>query len=586
MTDTFRTIQFPFKWSHQEKIRIFLVLLVFFGILLSSSFHLFERLELVSFDYRFHLKHKVPARSDIVMIEIADDSIQKIGRWPWSRDWHATLIKILTEAGAKAIVFDVLFSERSEPQMDAVLAEAIRESGKVYLPIAAENASLLQAASLVAPLPEFSRWAKGVGHINLTPDMDGIMRRIPLFLEPDGRKIPQLGLLVALDQYGINPAQVIQTRDFLIASLNGNQIKIPLDEAGNFILNWTGKWVETYTHFSYLEVVNSYASLKKGEKPLISLNSFKDKICFVGGTATALFDIQPTPLEPVYPAIGANLTIFDNLMERKFIRPLGEREHLYILFAMMLILAGIMKIESYFKSAVLCAALMFGYAVLAVGLFVFFGIWINMAYAILLILATYFAVTLYNQLSITLERSKLFNLATRDPLTGLYNIGHFKLLLKAELAALSAGRHKKLSIVMGDVDNFKKTNDTYGHVMGDQVLKEVAQAVRANSRALDIAGRYGGEEFVLMLPGAGAAEAFKIAEKIRKAVSEKTFAHEKGSFSSRISMGVTEVAPGEEVIDKIVQRADTALYQAKHRGKNRVVVSGDTPVYFPHPLTP
>ncbi len=570
MTDTFWKILIPFKWSHQEKIRIFLVLLVLFGILLSFSFHFFDRLELVSLDYRFHLKNKAPARSDVVMIEIADDSIQKIGRWPWSRDWHATLIKILTEAGAKAIVFDVLFSEKSEPQKDATLAQAIQESGKVYLPIAVEDAPLPQTTKLVAPLPEFSRFAKGIGHINLKPDMDGVMRRIPLFLEAGGRKIPQLGFLVALDQYGISPTQV----------------KIPLDQNGNFILNWTGKWADTFTHFSYLDVVSSYASSKKGEKPLVPLNSFKGKICFVGGTATALFDIQPTPLEPVYPAIGANLTIFSNLMEKKFIRPLGERENLYILFAMTLMLAGIMKIESYFKSAVLCAALMFAYAVLATALFVFFGIWINMAYAILLILATYFAVTLYNQLSITLERSKLFNLATRDPLTGLYNIGHFKLLLKAELAALSTGRHKKLSIVMGDVDNFKKTNDTYGHVIGDQVLKEVAQVVRSNSRALDIAGRYGGEEFILMLPGANAAEGFKVAEKIRKTLAEKTFPHEKGSFSATISMGVTEVGSGEELIDKIVQRADTALYQAKHRGKNRVVVSGDTPVYFPHPLPP
>ena len=110
--------------------------------------------------------------------------------------------------------------------------------------------------------------------------------------------------------------------------------------------------------------------------------------------------------------------------------------------------------------------------------------------------------------------------------------------------------------------------------------------VKNNSRALDIAARYGGEEFILMLPGANSGEAFKITEKIRKALAEKVFTHEKGNFSTSISMGITEVSPGEELIDKIVQRADTALYQAKHRGKNRVVVSGDTPVYFPHPLTP
>ena len=130
---------------------------------------------------------------------------------------------------------------------------------------------------------------------------------------------------------------------------------------------------------------------------------------------------------------------------------------------------------------------------------------------------------------------------------------------------------------MADVDNFKNTNDVYGHVAGDGVLREVSVAIKNNCRALDVAARYGGEEFILMLPGANVEEAAKVAEKIRKSVKEKLFFHEKGDFHTTISLGITRVSPDDKDIETIVARADRALYEAKRTGKNRVVIASDSP---------
>jgi two-component system, cell cycle response regulator len=136
---------------------------------------------------------------------------------------------------------------------------------------------------------------------------------------------------------------------------------------------------------------------------------------------------------------------------------------------------------------------------------------------------------------------------------------------------------RHLSLLMMDVDNFKKTNDTYGHVMGDEVLRELANTLKSSTRALDLVARYGGEEFIVLLPGASPEVAMKVAEKIRVSFSGRIFTHEKGIFFSSVSIGITEIAPQEQDLEAIVARADRALYEAKHTGKNKVVIASDSP---------
>ncbi len=536
-------------------------------------FDLLQRFELVTYDYRFRLKHNPIINPRIMVIEISDDSIQEIGRWPWTRDWHADLVRVLHEWGASAVVFDILFPEKSEPSHDKALSDAIRLSKKVFLAEALEKLPSGEER-LISSIPEFSNYAKGTGHINLEPDADGTMRRIPLFVEHRGKKIPQLSLAVALSEMGLTMDDVVVKGDAAyLYKPGGEKITIPLERGKNLVLYWAGRWQEAFHHVSFKDVIKSYADFSQGKKPSISPEKFKNKICYVGAAATGLFDIRPTPLEPAYPAVGVNLNVLNNLLEKRFIRVLTFSQNALILCLLAVLMFFVMKLESTIQSAILSVGAAVLYILMAIGIFQYFDLWVNIVYGAALIFLIYFCTTLYNQIMVTVERTRLFKLATRDSLTGLYNIGHFKSLLKAEMSSLSFRGDKNLSIIMGDVDNFKHTNDTYGHLTGDMVLKSVAESIKTNCRALDVAARYGGEEIIVMLPGAGAEDASKVAEKIRKTIHQKVFFHEKGDFSTSISLGVAQVIAEDKEVEAVIARADKALYDAKHAGKNRVVIA-------------
>ncbi|MCG3176189.1 MAG: hypothetical protein MOGMAGMI_01135 [Candidatus Omnitrophica bacterium] len=572
-----------FTVEHQDRARALLSVLALSATLGLMSADALKRFEYVLYDYRFHFKDARPSDPRIVAIEISDDSIAKIGRWPWGRDWHATLIQALTDMGASAIVFDVVFSEPSAPEKDAALEEAIRRSGKVYLAEVIEGGLRGEGErTLLTSLPELTRASRGAGHINIEPDIDGVMRRIPLAVDLKGVRIPQLALSVAMDEYGVRPEHVhYEGRDLVVPFPSGGGIRVPTDGRGNYLIHWVGPWAKTFTHYSYVDIITSYAAIQKGDKPVLPIDAFRNKICFVGVSASGLYDIRPTPLEPAYPAVGVNLTIYDNLMSRRFLKPMADWQSALLLLVVFGLMLRILRMKSYFRCAFSILGAMVGYVSMAFFVFRWADVWVSVVYPVFLMMIQSFVVTVYNQIAITVERTKLVKLATRDSLTGLYNIGHFKLLLKAEITTISMRREKSLSIIMGDVDNFKKTNDTYGHLTGDQVLKEVAATVKANCRALDVAARYGGEEFIVMLPGANIDEAFKVADKIRKSINMKVYFNEKGDFQTSISIGVTQVDPDEKDIDAIIARADRALYTAKHTGKNKVVVATDSPIVHP-----
>jgi diguanylate cyclase (GGDEF)-like protein len=132
-----------------------------------------------------------------------------------------------------------------------------------------------------------------------------------------------------------------------------------------------------------------------------------------------------------------------------------------------------------------------------------------------------------------------------------------------------------LACMMIDIDDFKRINDTYGHLVGDEVLRTLGQLFHADGifRQEDICGRYGGEEFIVILPATGAANALHPAEKFRLAVKDVVFrtdSHEE--FSATVSVGIAELVEARESIDRLISRADAALYRAKQTGKDRTVI--------------
>ena len=170
----------------------------------------------------------------------------------------------------------------------------------------------------------------------------------------------------------------------------------------------------------------------------------------------------------------------------------------------------------------------------------------------------------------TLE-SRLREQADRDPLTGVYNRRYFDAAMARELANCRRER-LPLGLRLIDIDHFKQVNDTHGHQAGDAVLDRLAQLLREHARAADVICRYGGEEFLLLLPGMPQAAAVARAEACREAFSRVRVAFDGAQVSATLSIGVACAAPdGAESPAQLLRRADQALYRAKAAGRNRVV---------------
>ncbi len=169
-------------------------------------------------------------------------------------------------------------------------------------------------------------------------------------------------------------------------------------------------------------------------------------------------------------------------------------------------------------------------------------------------------------------RATLSQLASTDQLTGLANRHTLFTRLDEELERQRRSG-KPLSVAMIDVDHFKSVNDDFGHANGDVVLREIAAHIRAGVRKYDIAARFGGEEFLLVLPGSDLANMEQSAERIRKAIEAKVRAGpEAAQRGVTVSIGVASLRAGEDK-DTLIARADAALYRAKEQGRNRVVAA-------------
>jgi diguanylate cyclase (GGDEF)-like protein len=181
-----------------------------------------------------------------------------------------------------------------------------------------------------------------------------------------------------------------------------------------------------------------------------------------------------------------------------------------------------------------------------------------------------FIEALANQAAIAIDNAKLYELATKDGLTKLYIYRHFYTLLETELKR-SARYNHEMTLLMMDIDNFKHINDTYGHPVGDQVLREIANCISQTVRKIDISSRYGGEEFTVILPETNLKDARIIAERLRKNISSINVHTKEGvAIAPTISIGMSEYPSCALDEQTLIELADVALYNAKNSGKNCV----------------
>lgn len=179
----------------------------------------------------------------------------------------------------------------------------------------------------------------------------------------------------------------------------------------------------------------------------------------------------------------------------------------------------------------------------------------------------------FNTMAETLEKDQvaLEELATHDGLTGLLNHREFQRRLQIEVERARRYQHP-LSLLMIDIDHFKKFNDTYGHQSGDIVLRVLAEQMRQGVRTVDYSARYGGEEFAIILPEMPASSAIAVAERLRKSIASQSTALDRGqTVNITVSIGVATFPEDADSNDKLIAAADRALYAAKSAGRNRVL---------------
>jgi diguanylate cyclase (GGDEF)-like protein len=166
-------------------------------------------------------------------------------------------------------------------------------------------------------------------------------------------------------------------------------------------------------------------------------------------------------------------------------------------------------------------------------------------------------------------------MATLDRKTGLYNHGFFQNRLVEEMER--AERYKTdLTLMILDLDHFKQVNDTHGHMKGDEVLIQIAHNLREQIRTYDIPARFGGEEFMVILPETDSKNALIVAERMRKSIEKLSFKSSRGKFSVTVSIGIASYRHTANLTEDVfIERSDQALYHAKENGRNQVVLYDD-----------
>ena len=585
-----------------------LVFGVFLYLVSLPSFRSFvAEIENKTFDLRQNITSKYAHPSDkITIIEVDDESyeyiVDKFGSWPVPRVFWADLITNLEPSKPNMLVFDLLFLKRftADGDSDFELIEAVNKNKNVYVSMNFDNYSkevrtppklpdalknTIENDFLIKSNPdlvysncrpileEILNGTKNIGLINVQRDKDGIIRTMSPFSYYDGAYYKHLTVLAGLDYLEI------QTNNFKLNKSGTipleKKYSLPLNSNGRLILNWYGpEW-----SFNYVPLWKVSKAIEKGDKKFLN-DSFKDKIAFVGVTANSLSDIKSTPVSYMFPGVEVQATFLNNILDNNFIKklPVIVDALLAILLA-FLIGFGVMNFKSPAKSVLLFFGLYTGYFILSIFLMYFLNLWISLAAPVILGIIVFATAYIVKYLITSRDYEHTYKLAVTDGLTEMFNHRYFQEQMNANIQ--TAKRYDSIfSLILIDIDFFKKFNDTYGHQSGDAVLRQVAQTIKRNIRSTDIPCRYGGEEMSVILTNTNKEDAIKTAVKICEAVRNKEFELATGDWTHvTISLGVASMPQDGETTEKLSEYADKCLYIAKGNGRNQVVSEApeDTP---------
>ena len=561
----------------------------------------FEVAENRTFDYRQSLQviHKRPLpNKDIVVLAVDDASLEslweKYGEWPIPRNVYADLINYLEAQKPQSIIFDLMFikSIRTSADADRYLADTMNKFNNIYTGMNLDD----QPSSLRIPIdlpdrlalniennsnidfsqksykncrPIMSSLIDGkvnIGMTNVQRASDGILREITPIMMYKDKYYPYLSFKAGADYIEQKNA-----KDFVIdanSNLKVFDTKIPLTKDGNAILNWYGP-SGTHTIIPMYEVINAMTGTNK------SLNTkfdFKDKVIIIGTTATALQDNKSVPIQNIiYPGVEVHATFFNNMLDNNFIRKTDAFTDIIIITSVIAIVGAIVMLSTSTLFASL-STILFGIAYLFISYYLMelYNLWIPVVMPVISIMAAFALSFLAKYLLKARDFEYQYKLATIDGLTELYNHRYFQDTLRKQID-IARRYNQAFSLIIIDIDFFKKFNDTYGHQAGDAVLRQVAKILKNNSRATDYVCRYGGEEMTIILPNTSAEDALFNANRICTAVAETPFhLTPVDKVNVTISLGVSTFPDNAQTPQDLIEWADKGLYYAKEHGRNQV----------------
>jgi PAS domain S-box-containing protein len=289
---------------------------------------LFQAFELRTVDLRFRLRGSREVKTPLAVVFIGDDSIAELGRWPWSWERHALLVDALERAGARLVLFDILFTEPPSPEEVDLLAGVTRRAGNVFYisyfnDLAPEEhgpaGALMAGTGLTEPLPALRGVAAGVGHANARPDLDGTTRRVPLLVHRGPGFYPSAAFRIAAELLGVpvDRARVTPGGEIELRPAGRPPVRIPLDGNGETDVNYAGGKEAFPVQFSYRQVLQAdrFPALAA-----VDLSQLKGRVVLVGAAFTGNTDLRPTPFSPTYPMILVQANMIDNIVRGEFVR--------------------------------------------------------------------------------------------------------------------------------------------------------------------------------------------------------------------------------------------------------------------------
>lgn len=584
----------------------YLVGVILFGIL---SFLIVKNANLNNFvdmveNRTFDLRQSVminlgikKADENIVIAAIDDASYEYIlthyGEWPLPRDVYADVVNYLQKYNPDIIAFDLMFvnSMKSDLDADIAISNAVVKNDNVFVamnfdvqpkelrtpPVLPKELALNVNNTSKIDFSEHSytncrtiissilNYTKNIGIINVSRADDGILRKMPLFIKYNDEFYPQLALKIA-NKHFEHTEQLKEQNQYTISKEGKVNIAgrdIYLDKDGSVILNWYGP-TGSYDYIPMYQLIKA----ANGE---INLDyDFSNKIIYFGTTAASLYDIKTVPVGKLYPGVEVQATYVNNFINNDFIHKIDKSVTMLIsiLLATLVILC-VAKIVSAFLATITSISLYFLFFIITYYLMAYANLWVEVVYPTTFGVLAFTCAFIVKYLIKSRDFDQQYKLATTDGLTELYNHRYFQEQMKM-LVEQSKRYGTEFSLIIVDIDYFKKFNDTYGHQVGDAVLKLVAATLKRNVRATDIVCRYGGEEMSIILPNTGKTEAISTAEKLCRKIEENKLKLNGKEIGVTISLGVSTFPKNGDTPAQIIEHADAKLYSAKNNGRNQV----------------